>query len=90
MNIVTASAGSDDNVEYFRARALQEQVAAAKAKSPEARRRHDKLAMMYRFKVAMLSTGPHAWTDAVVGETKKCADVDVGDPVSAMTSTTGP
>ena len=90
MNIVIARARPDDNVEYFRARALQEQVAAAKAKSPEARDRHDELAMIYRFKVAMLSTGPDTWTDSLVDDTKKCAGADVGDAVSAMTSTAGP
>ena len=45
-------------VEYFRHRAVEEQIAARNAAGEEARRRHDELAMMYRFKVAMLSTGP--------------------------------
>lgn len=90
MNIVTARAGPDGNAEYFRAHALQEQVAAAKAKSPEARDRHDELAMMCRFKVAMHSTGPDTWTASLVGEIKKCADADVADPVSAMGGTAGP
>jgi hypothetical protein len=49
-----------DDASYYRARALQEQVAAQRATSPAARDRHDEFAMMYRFKAAMLSGGP-AW-----------------------------
>jgi hypothetical protein len=60
--------GRSAEVEYYRARALQEQVAAGKAQSTEARRCHDELAMMYRFKVAMLSTGLDVWGDALVDE----------------------
>jgi len=58
----------DDDVEYFRDRALQEQLAASNAKSAEARKCHDELAMMYRFKVAMLSTGPDSWAVSTDGE----------------------
>jgi hypothetical protein len=45
------------DIEYFRRRSIEEQVAAGNALGEEARRRHDELAMMYRFNVAMLSTG---------------------------------
>jgi hypothetical protein len=54
-----------DDVDYFRRRAVQEQVAAGNAASEQARKCHDELAMMYRFKVAMLSTGPDSWADAL-------------------------
>ena len=52
-------AGSD--IEYYRNRALQEQVAAQNATSGAARRSHDEMAAMYRFKVSMLSD---AWSEA--------------------------
>lgn len=54
-----------DDAEYFRARALQEQVAANNARSVEARKCHDALAMVYRFKAAMLSSGPDSWEETV-------------------------
>jgi hypothetical protein len=57
-----------DDIEYFRARALEEQVAGAKAQSSEARKCHDELAMMYRFKVAMPPTAPDLWADSLVDE----------------------
>jgi hypothetical protein len=57
-----------DDLEYFRNRALQEQLAATNAQSPEARRRHDELAMMYRFKAAMLSSSPDMWSDSLGDE----------------------
>lgn len=44
-----------DDGEYFRVRALQEQAAAQKATSPSARKSHDELASIYRFKAWMLS-----------------------------------
>jgi hypothetical protein len=47
-----------DNASYFRARALQEQVAAQKATCGAARQRHDELAIMYRFRAIMLSGEP--------------------------------
>lgn len=50
-----------DDVDYFRARALQEQIAATNAGSHEARKRHDELAMMYRVKATMLSKSPDGW-----------------------------
>ena len=49
---------------YYRRRALQEQVAAQRASCPAARDSHDELATMYRFRAAMLSTGPESWADA--------------------------
>lgn len=54
-----------DDVDYFRRRAIEEQVAAGNAACAEARGRHDELAMMYRFKVAMLSQGPDSWADSL-------------------------
>jgi len=54
-----------DDIEYFRARALQEQVLAGNARSPEARKSHDALAMIYRFKVAMLPQGPESWNQSL-------------------------
>ncbi|HEU4696420.1 MAG TPA: hypothetical protein VFR92_05615 [Sphingomicrobium sp.] len=53
--------GRSKDIDYFRARALQEQLAAGNARSAEARKCHDELAMMYRFKVAMLARGPDSW-----------------------------
>lgn len=44
-----------DDAAYFRACALQEQVAAQSATSPVARERHDELAMHYRFRSMMLA-----------------------------------
>jgi len=52
------------DIDYFRRRALDEQVAAANAASARARGSHDELAMIYRFKVAMLSTGHDSWADS--------------------------
>lgn len=57
-------------IEYFRRRAIEEQVAAANAVGEEARKRHDEFAMMYRFKVEMLSTGPDSWAEALVGDSQ--------------------
>ena len=45
----------DDDISYFRRRALQEQVAAQRASCEAARLRHDELATMYRFRAAMCS-----------------------------------
>ena len=44
-----------DDESYYRARALQEQIAAQDATRPPVREIHDQLAAMYRFRVAMLS-----------------------------------
>jgi hypothetical protein len=41
---------------YYRERAIQEQVAAARATCERARAVHEELAVAYRFKAAMLST----------------------------------
>lgn len=54
-----------DDAGYFRARALEEQVAAGRAASSEARTCHDELAMMYRFRAAMLSRAPESWADGL-------------------------
>lgn len=57
-----------DDVEYFRTRALQEELAATNAQVSQARKCHDELAMTYRFKAAMLSTDPDSWTVSLVEE----------------------
>jgi hypothetical protein len=46
-----------DDADYFRARAIQEQIAAQKATCEAARKRHDELAAMYRFRALMLRDG---------------------------------
>lgn len=43
-----------DDASYFRARAIEEQIAAQTATCAAARLRHDELAAMYRFRQAML------------------------------------
>lgn len=55
----------EDDSAYFDRRALQEQVAAQKAACEAARRRHDELAIMYRFRAAMLAKAPPAWANNV-------------------------
>lgn len=65
---MSGNSNRPDDAEYYRARALQEQLAAANAQSPEARKPHDELAMMYRFKAVMLSEGPHSWGDSLTDE----------------------
>ena len=52
-----------EGAEYYRQRALEEQVAAGEAACEEARRRHDELATMYRFRAAMMSSKPSSWAD---------------------------
>ena len=52
-----------DDEEYYRGRALQEQVAAQNAASETARSRHQELAVIYRFRAAMASRGPGKWND---------------------------
>ena len=54
-----------DDESYYRARALQEKVAAQNATSEVARERHDQLATMYRFRVAMTSSNPAQWSECV-------------------------
>lgn len=48
-----------DDRDYFRFRALQEQAAAQESKNVAARRCHDQLASIYRFKAWMLSDPLH-------------------------------
>lgn len=62
---MTRRSGHLEDIDYFRARAIQEQLAAGRATYDEARKRHDELAMLYRFKVAMLSMGPDSWVASV-------------------------
>lgn len=50
----------DEDLLYFRRRALEEQQAARLAACDAARHRHDELADMYRLRVAMLSK-PSEW-----------------------------
>ena len=50
-----------DDIQYYRKRALEEQAAAQKAASQAARRCHDELAAMYRFKVCLLSDALQDW-----------------------------
>jgi hypothetical protein len=52
-----------DDAAYYGRRALQEQLAARNATCAAARERHDELAMMYRFRSAMLRTGPELWLE---------------------------
>ena len=54
-----------DDESYYRARALQEQIASRNATSEAARERHDQLAAMYRFRAAMISTGPAQWSECL-------------------------
>lgn len=55
----------EDDASYCRRRSIEEQVAAQKAKCQTAQQRHDQLAVMYRFRAAMLSTGPECWADVL-------------------------
>jgi hypothetical protein len=55
----------EDDLSYFRRRALQEQVAAEQAVCEAARLRHDELATMYRFRATMLSSGRECWAHAL-------------------------
>lgn len=54
---------TNGDIDYYRKRVLQEEVAARNATCVVARQRHDELAAMYRFKVSMLSD---AWSEAGV------------------------
>lgn len=54
-----------DDEHYYRKRALEEQIAAQKATSDAVRHRHDQLAVMYRFRAAMISKGPEDWATAL-------------------------
>lgn len=55
----------EDDGTYFARRAIQEQVASQNASCEAARERHDELAMMYRFRSAMLTRAPIFWADAL-------------------------
>ena len=86
---MTGGAVPRDDVEYFRARAVEEQIAAANAKTAEARDRHDELATMYRFRVAMLLTGSHGRAGSLARErTGTTTEVNVGDDARATTDRT--
>lgn len=50
--LLPPAVGTDD-ASYYRARALQEQVAAVEATSAAAQNCHDQLALMYRFRAAL-------------------------------------
>ena len=52
-----------DDAEYYRRRAIQEQLAAQRAICSAARDRHDELATMYRFRAAMLTRAPEVWLE---------------------------
>ena len=54
-----------DDADYYRRRALQEQIAAQKATCAAARERHDQLAAMYRFRALMDSDEPASGSDPV-------------------------
>ena len=54
-----------DDESYYRARVVEEQIASRNAASEAARERHDQLAAMYRFRVAMVSSGPSQWADVL-------------------------
>ena len=51
-----------DDESYCRGRAIEERIAAQNATSGAARKVHDQLATMYRFRAAMLSHSPSEWS----------------------------
>lgn len=53
-----------DELDYWRARAMQEQIAALKASCGAAQRAHDRLATMCRLKVSLLSQPLSEWEEA--------------------------
>ena len=59
----------EEDVSYFRRRALEEQIAAQRASSEAARHCHDELAAMYRFRAAMLTKAPQSWWAALAIDT---------------------
>lgn len=61
----TAERPARADAQYFGTRAVQEQVAAGRATSEAARKVHADLAMLYRFRAAMLSTRLASWCDAL-------------------------
>lgn len=55
----------EDDVSYFRRCAIEERLAAERAKCAEARFVHDKLASMYRFRAVLLGESPKCVAVAV-------------------------
>lgn len=55
----------ESDTTFYRRRALQEQVAAARATCAAARERHDELAAMYWFRLAMVQKRPECWGDVL-------------------------
>ena len=55
----------DGDADYYRRRAMQEQIAAQKATCAAARERHDQLATMYRFRALMGSDEPASASEPV-------------------------
>ena len=55
----------DGDADYYRRRAMQEQIAAQKATCAAARERHDQLATMYRFRALMGSDEPVSASEPV-------------------------
>ena len=66
----------EEDAIYFGRRAVEEQAAAQRAGSDQARLRHDELAMMYRFRAAMLSQRPDCWADALERESALASQVE--------------
>jgi len=54
-----------DDADYYRGRAIQEQIAAQKARCEQARKSHDQLAAMYRFRALMLADEPASAAEPV-------------------------
>ena len=50
----------EDDISYFRRRAIEERIAARRAECAEARFVHDELASMYRFRAVLLEESPNA------------------------------
>jgi len=59
----------NDDLNYWRARVMQEQQAAQKASCSTARLIHDQLAVMCRFKASMLSRPLEDWSEREPVET---------------------
>jgi hypothetical protein len=65
---------------YFGARAVEEDIAAHNAHCVAARERHEEMADMYRFRVAMLKPGLPSWPREVAAEKAgQAAHVDLLD-----------
>ena len=63
-----------DDVGYIRRRAIEECLAAARAKCAEARFVHDELASMYRFRAVLLEESPIAWRSPCATSWKRSAE----------------